>query len=194
MTISVELISKLSLLFIVLMVNPWYHYHLNIDIVYVFLFLILTTLHLHKFGFNISKNFFLLVSIFLIVFILQWMKYGLLPIFTIFGFFIRIMCAYYIVKLLRNFLHSFVNVVFILSCVSLFLWFFEAFTPLQVSSLFFTEAYANETSIKPDYLSPIYTSKTEFYLDSLIKRNAGFAWEPSAFASINIIAILLDLL
>lgn len=190
MTISLDHISRIILFLIVLQVNPWYGHTFNNDIFYICIFMILLIIYFYKYSFKISKKLILLIGTFLIIFIAQWMAFGIFPTYTILGFFVRILSAYLIVVLCKNFLYSFVQTLFILSSISLIFWFIDLLVPISIIPLFFIESYANELSVMPDYLSPFYTSKTEYYLDASIQRNAGFAWEPSAFGSINIIGIL----
>ncbi|MBL19243.1 MAG: hypothetical protein CMC82_05380 [Flavobacteriaceae bacterium] len=189
MKVSKDSLSHILLALLILVtVNPWYSHFLIIEAVLV-LFLVFTgALYIAKKRTFLSKKLLLVVSLFATLFFLQWIKYGILPIVTISGFFVKILCAYFMVNICKNFPLAFVKVVFVLSSISLVIWFLEVMTSLPLLDAF-PKDYANEDSIMPRSLSPVYTAITE-NLDHVIKRNAGFTWEPGAFAGINIIALL----
>jgi hypothetical protein len=189
--ISIDHLSKMLLLMSILVVNPWYKYVFNIDVIFVSIFLLSLTLYILKFGLNISKRFILISLLFAIIFVAQFFAFGYLPLITIFGFYIKIFSAYLIIKISKNFLQSFIKIIFVLSSISLVFWFFEALTPLNSFREHFLCLYVNDEAVIPSCFSPIYTSKSEYYIDPLFTRNSGFAWEPSAFSAFNLIALLL---
>jgi hypothetical protein len=187
---SIDVLSTLLLALLILAtVNPWYSHYLMIEGVLVFILVTAGAIYFSRKNTFISKKLFLLVSLFSIVFFLQASAFGLFPWFTIVGFFVRLLCAYFIVNICKDFPLAFVRVVVVLSSISLVIWFLEVFTPLGVLVEAFPKEYVNEKSIVPRYISPFYTSLIE-NLDSSIKRNAGFSWEPAAFAGINLMAMM----
>jgi len=187
---SIDVLSTLFLALLILAtVNPWYSHYLAIEGLLIFTLVTTGAIYFARKNIFISKKLLLLVGLFSIVFFVQWAVFGLFPFVTIAGFFVKILCAYFIVNICTNFPLAFVKVVFVLSSISLVIWFLEVFTPLSVLIELFPKQYANEASINTRSISPLYTSLTED-LDSSIKRNSGFAWEPAAFAGINIMAMM----
>jgi hypothetical protein len=194
MRINLDGLSALLLALVILSTaNPWYSHYLMIEGLLVCLLVTSGSIFFAKKKTFLSKKLLLLVSLFSIVFFLQWAIYGLFPLVTIAGFFVRLLCAYFIVNICKDFPLTFVKVIFVLSSISLLIWFLEVFTPLSVLVEAFPQVYQHEESMWPRSLSPLYTSLTE-NLDSVVKRNAGFVWEPGAFAGINIMAIIFCLL
>ena len=190
---SIDALSILLLALVILgTVNPWYSHYLMIEGLLIFTLVTTGAIYFFRTKAFLSKKLLLLISLFLIIFFLQWTAFGFFPVVTIAGFFVRLLCAYFIVNICKDFPLAFVKVVFVLSSISLVMWFFEVFTPLSVLIEAFPKEYVNEHAIGPRSLSPVYTSLIE-NIDSGIKRNAGFAWEPAAFAGINLMALMFCL-
>ena len=184
-----DVLSTLLLTLLILVtVNPWYSHYLIIEVVLVCILVISGAIYFARNTF-ISKKLLLLVSLFSIIFFFQWTVFGLFPFVTIAGFFVKILCAYFIVNICKNFPLAFVKVVFILSSISLVIWFLEVLTPLSALIELFPKQYGNEASVIPRSISPLYTSFNED-IDSSINRNSGFAWEPAAFGGINLMALI----
>lgn len=193
MRIGIDGLSTLLFALVLLSTtNPWFSHYLMIDGLLVFLLVISGIIFFARKNTFLSKKLLLLVSLFLIIFFLQGSAFGFFPLVTIAGFFVRLLCVYFIVNICKDFPLTFVKVIFVLSSISLLIWFLEAFTPLSVLVEALPKVYQHEDSMWPRSLSPLYTSVIET-LDGAVKRNSGFAWEPGAFAGINIMAIIFCL-
>ena len=151
---SIDVLSTLFLALLILStVNPWYGHYLAIEGLLIFILVATGAIYFARKNIFISKKLLLLIGLFSIVFFFQWAVFGLFPFVTIAGFFVKILCAYFIVNICKDFPLAFVKVVFVLSSISLVIWFLEVFTPLSVLIELFPKQYAHEGSINPRSIS-----------------------------------------
>ena len=160
--------------------------------------LIVTIFILNKI--KIDNFLFFLVAAFIILFFLQYISSGIIPYTTQIGFLIRILIAYFAIKIVgKEFPKFYINLMVIFSLISFVFYIpivfspsFEHFLSGHIAPLF--AHYDYSTGIyKPFPQFIIYTVNTQRDI-SIIARNSGPFWEPGAFAGYLIIGIIFNLI
>lgn len=129
----------------------------------------------------LAPRFILALTGFMIILILQAIDMSFLPIVTILGFVVRLYVAYACMCLVRDFPLAFANVMFWVAILSLCFYIPENLLGLRgIKMSAFFGRFAQEVGNERHLHVVLYTFLRGN--DALPYRNAGFFWEPGAFA------------
>ena len=153
----------------------------------LFLFILITYAFFKKLIIP-TKHVKTLISV---VFLVQSQNLDIIPFYTYSGVIVKFLIAFLMVALLKNFIATYINVMYQLVIISLFIfivWEFFLLLGLDIKSLFlFTDYF---TPVPGDINILIYN----FSGKGIEHRNSGPFWEPGAFAGYIAIAIIFALL
>lgn len=162
--------------------------------------LMLTALYINTTG--LQNKFFLMTIVFLMILVLgQTVTTGLFSLRATITLFIRWTYPFVVLLVLREeFTKTYVNVLYFLTIFSFILFIPSIFFPQF--DVFLTEASSHfEQTSKSDFYRYknnllIYTVYPTYAMDGsmLFKRNSGPFWEPGAFGSYLLVAIIFNLL
>lgn len=150
-------------------------------------------------GLKLHKFIAYFVLIFIVVQILQMLKFYYLPLSTYIGLHIRILYAYFTICIVgERFFKYYINIIVYSTLISLFFYIpsyipgFEAFLIHKVAPLFENPLvnYDTHYTIAPSII--IYTMNTEGEGMEALLRNSGPFWEPGAFAGFLVIALIFN--
>ena len=157
------------------------------EIVYtIFAIALAVLLFLNKEG-VVNQSFVAIAGIFSIIFLFQFIIFFFFPYFTIAGFYVRLFIGYAVVRLVKDFLLAYIQVMFYLAIASLCF-----FIPDQLGQYIgfdFRSVFASLDEIvgaPHQYREVIYFHT---FMNLLPERNAGMFWEPGAFAGYLALAI-----
>jgi hypothetical protein len=145
----------------------------------------------------IDKFFVYFFLFFLVVQLLQSVKFYSLPLGTIFGVQFRILFAYLVLRNLEEkFIDYYINIMYYSAILSFFFYIpsyvpgFERFLVSTITPLFKSPFidYESHYSVMPSLI--VYTVNTKGEGTDSILRNSGPFWEPGAFAGFLVIALL----
>ncbi|ATX79658.1 hypothetical protein Ga0123461_1239 [Mariprofundus aestuarium] len=141
---------------------------------------------------TIHKRFLLVAIVFTIIFVGQAISLSLIPVITIAGFFMKLVIAYGVLRLVADFPKTFVYVMAFVSVVS-----FLFYIPERILSLFNVDPrhlflplseFMNVTVSGAN--ERIHIGIYNFQTGENASRNAAFFWEPGAFAGYLILAVV----
>ena len=184
MIIDKRLVLEYLLMFLLISVsgNPFFS-GTNI-LLLVFLFTLVIFIVRKK---KVSKQFIIFISLFLLITFVQSYVFSFFSLMTIFGVIIRITTAYLVVKILDlKFLDYYIKVMYYIAIVSLI---FYLISNISISLIMPFSINSSETlSIHSRYsVFGIFT-----FIESVIYRNCGSFWEPSAFGGYLTIAYVFN--
>ncbi len=144
---------------------------------------------------QIKLNFLRFLSVFVLIFFLQLIIFKVFPLFSIAGFFAKVLLAYFVIQsmTINNFVNIYIRIIYFFSVISLIM-----FIPVL-----FDESLINfYESLSFSYvrgIDNINIRNTLFLLNlnfgdslNIISRNSGPFWEPGAFGGFLIIALILN--
>lgn len=141
---------------------------------------------------RVDWNFVLLFTLLVIITIVQTYVFNFYSIQTIIGFFLRVVIAYLIVKILgEKFISYFINILYVMAIISLPIYFSLLLFPgmlnilLSIAPVFNILNFANDST----YSIIIYTLNILHIEDS---RNVGPFWESGAFAGYLLLAYMFN--
>lgn len=152
----------------------------------------------HKWGTFIWK--YLLV--FFLIVLGQFFVFSYFPLITIFGYLLRIILAFCIIKITgKTFVDYYTKILYFFCVVSFFFYFptilfpdFEHFIVSNITPLFdLPQDPNNMYSITPNVIIFNFNSELNNPSSTLI-RNSGPFWEPGAFAGFTIIALIFNII
>lgn len=150
-------------------------------------------------GLKIHKFIAYYAIIFMVVQILQMLKFYYLPLSTYIGLHIRIFYAYFTLRLVgERFFNYYINILFYSTIISFFFYLpsylpgFEHFLISSIAPIFENPLvnYDTHYTIAPSVL--VYTINTEGEGMNGLLRNSGPFWEPGAFAGFLVIALIFN--
>lgn len=160
--------------------------------------LIITIIFINKNKVKFKKNYIISILVFLLYALVTTINNGILSPFWITQWLIWLTIAYCIVYTFKDkFFVLFETLIYHLSIISFVFWIIDIIAPSTLNSiasvLHFSTAHGGEKS-NVAYNLIFYTLGSHEELSDyvFIKRNAGFAWEPGAFASYICMAILCN--
>ncbi len=160
-------------------------------------FLIVATIFIIK-KIKIDEFVLIFVGIFILLFILQSIDTKIIPYNSQIGFIIRILNAYFIIKIIgEDFLKYYVNLIIIFSLIS-FVFYIPilispSFEQLLINKVAPNFAYYDRSqeiySAAPHFI--IYTINSDTH-NHIIARNSGPFWEGGAFAGFLMVALIFN--
>jgi hypothetical protein len=147
---------------------------------------------------KLDKFILIFVGIFILLFGLQIIDTKIFPFTTQIGFIIRILTAYFIIKIIgKDFLKYYVNAIIIFSLIS-----FVFYIPILISPSF-EQILINKVAPNfayHDRSQEIYSASPHFIIftintdthNHLIARNSGPFWEGGAFAGFLMVALIFN--
>ena len=145
--------------------------------------------------YRLSKHIFYYTMFFAILMLSQFAITGNFLLGPFLGYLLRIITAYMFIKLIGlNFNKKFINLMYVLSCLSLIIWSLVIIFP----SFYYVLQNIHELMIYPlesmHVRQNIIFYTNDYWMQSSPPRNAGPFWEPGAFGVFLILAILLEIL
>lgn len=140
---------------------------------------------------HIDRSFLLFLSVFIILTYIQLSTFNVFPQRTLFGFFSKLIVAYFVVKIVnRSFIDVYVNLMYYIALISFIFW-IPSFISNGLRELITRSApFMVEGSGFSSYI--LYQTNMGEYGEWA--RNCGPFWEPGAFAGFLIIALLFHYL
>lgn len=144
----------------------------------------------------LNRHFYIYIAIIVLLQILQSLSYGLFPIKTFLGEYLRIAFAVFAIKILgQAFFEYFVKFVILFAAISLCFYIpsivFKGFAPFMIKNI----AKYTTAPFVPNFES--YSNKESIILFNFgqtdLYRNSGFYWEPGAHGGFLIIALFLNM-
>lgn len=185
------------LLLFLLIANSGIQFFAASEIIQIFL-LVFSFVLIVKRKINLDTGFFLIISLFFVVELLQVILHGGFDYRTFIGTYVKLGMIYFIVKLLKhNFDVYYINIIYFFTLISLFFYTFS-FVPG------FIEYFIN--NVAPYFKSPFVEESTFYktepsiiifcFEDTLLSdhRNSGPFWEPGAFSVFLCIALLFNII
>ncbi len=143
------------------------------------IFILLTIFFLQRKR-QLDKNILLFLVFLLIITLIQTLVFNFYAIQTIVGVFLRVINAYLIVKILgNNFISCFINILYVISIISLIVYFPILLSP-QIGELLLNLSNFFEVINIADSEHPNILVYNLHHIES--DRNSGPFWEPGAFA------------
>lgn len=136
----------------------------------------------------LNKKAITIFVLFLFLFAIQSFKFQSISFATNLGFFIRLFIGYAVVKLVYDFPHYYIKVMYCLSLLSLAFWIIGLVGVMDNVVDFFPSQIINERTDEKKYLLFFHTYIVNE--NGVFLRNAGMFWEPGAFAGYIIIALV----
>ena len=166
------------------------------DITFLFLFMVWAGLVFLYRRLKMDKFFLVFLLVYLTVMVAQMVKFNYLPLTTYLGVFIRIFFAYLVVRILgRNFTKYYVDIIYVLSIISFFIYVpqlivpgFGRFLATSISPLLRNPLYQGDIWYAPDIILYVFNSGVGTF------RNCGAFWEPGANAGFIVIAMIFHYL
>lgn len=144
---------------------------------------------------RISKKIIHYLILFLIIFIVQIFFFKFIPFYTILGFFVRLLCAYFVISSIKvdTFLNVLLRSMVFFSLISLIFYLPALFNDSLVS-LYNTYAFSySKQNLNPQILYTFLIFNLNFGdFSNIVLRNSGPFWEPGAFGGFLLISIFLN--
>lgn len=170
--------------------NPFFSEHrfITLEGLLIFNFLLFGIIFFYK-NKKIDRFFFVFSAIFLLILILQYLKFSFFSSITVIGLFIRLSIAYFAIKITGEyFLRIFIKLLFVFSIISIPLNLIYYLIP------FVKDAYVNLFQITGERFERISILFISFLENPIYDfRNMGPFWEPGAFAGYLNLALMLNL-
>ena len=136
---------------------------------------------------QIQGSIVAVLSSFFIICIFQTILNNDFQVYTMMGFFVRVMIAFFAVQSIPKFIDTYVNVLYLITIISLIIHFFNLFFDIKELLL--------PLFIYPDKFQHILihnfnVNYTEWGVLDVSFRNSAFFWEPAAFAGYLLIGLM----